>query len=209
MPGGDRESKGAARAEARVRRDGMSAEERARKSEEIARRVVGLDEARAAKRVLVYAAFGSEVETMGLVHAWLAEGKRVALPKTDKTRRALELYYVREPLGEVLAPGVWGIPEPVPERCEKADAAEIDLVVAPGVAFDEAGGRLGYGGGYYDRLLRDMAAKGHLPALVALAFEAQMTADMPKGPGDFPVPTIVTEARVIRTGAKARRTQDD
>jgi 5-formyltetrahydrofolate cyclo-ligase len=203
MPGADHERKTRARAEAKARRDGMSAEERRRRSEDIARRVVGLEEWREAATVMLYAAFGSEVETEGLVRAALGEGKRVVLPRTDKVRRVLELHYVCDPVDEHVAPGTWGIPEPRADRCGTAEATDIDLVVAPGLAFDEEGGRLGYGGGYYDRMLRDMDAKGHRPKVVALAYERQIAGDVPRGRGDWPVGVVVTEGRDIRVGEGA------
>lgn len=192
------EAKKRVRAEVKARRDGLGSECRACASAEIVRRVLELPEWQEAKAVLAYCAFGSEVSTDGILDAALAEGKRLALPRVEKSRRMLGLYWVCAPLEEQVCPGTWGILEPLSDRCGSAAMTDIDLVIAPGLAFDEKGGRLGYGGGYYDRLFRGMAAQGHSPAVVAVAFEAQIAEDLPRGPQDWPIGVVVTEARVIR-----------
>ena len=108
---------------------------------------------RKAATVLWYAAMPSEVATLPAIEAALAEGKRVAVPWCDGDDLAL---WRLESIAE-LEPGAWGIPEPVagrrrdPER--QVAAAEIELAVVPGLAFDRSGRRLGRGKGYYDRLL--------------------------------------------------------
>jgi 5-formyltetrahydrofolate cyclo-ligase len=86
-----------------------------------------------------------------------------------------------------------GIPEPVPD-CHPVPRDAIDFVLVPGVAFDAAGRRLGYGGGYYDRLLpllRPAAAR------VAGAFELQLVDRVPVSPYDLTVDAIVTESRTL------------
>jgi 5-formyltetrahydrofolate cyclo-ligase len=85
--------------------------------------------------------------------------------------------------------------EPKPECACPVEPDLIDLVVVPGTAFDPHGGRLGYGLGYYDRLLADMP----LAVRVALAFECQMLPEVTREPHDLPVDIILTEERVLRT----------
>ena len=98
-----------------------------------------------------------------------------------------------------LTPGPWGIREPDPRRCPPVRPGDVDLVLVPGVAFDAGGGRLGYGGGYYDRLLGTCA---EATTLVAAAFEVQMVERVPMGPGDRRVDLVVTERGVYaREGA--------
>ena len=104
-----------------------------------------------------------------------------------------------------LRPGPWRIPEPDPARCDLAAPADIDFILVPGVAFDPDGGRLGYGAGYYDRLLAAWPAP--LPALVALAFEIQIVPAVPVLAGDHRVDLIVTESQTYsRRGLE--RTED-
>jgi len=93
---------------------------------------------------------------------------------------------------------VWGIREPDPQRCPPADTAEIDSVLVPGVAFTPSGGRLGYGGGFYDTLIRGWPSHA---TLIAPAFELQVVDDLPFGPDDQPIDAVVTEAHLYRRDA--------
>jgi len=95
----------------------------------------------------------------------------------------------------MLVPGVWGIREPRPECCEPAPPDSIDFVLVPGLGFDASGGRLGYGGGFYDRLLV------HVPEAtprVAAAFSMQLVEAVPMGERDKYVNAVVTEKGVLR-----------
>ena len=105
----------------------------------------------------------------------------------------LRLYAVAS-LTEDLLPGVWGIREPDPARCREASIEEIDFILVPGVAFDASGGRLGYGGGFYDRLLGH--ARPGVPK-VAGAFSLQVVAAVPVEDHDCRVTTLVTETETI------------
>jgi 5-formyltetrahydrofolate cyclo-ligase len=77
---------------------------------------------------------------------------------------------------------------------------QLDLVIVPGLAFDAQGGRLGFGGGYYDGALAAARGAGR-PALIGLAYDFQIVDACPVGPGDLPVDLVVTEARVLRRAA--------
>ncbi len=105
--------------------------------------------------------FGSEFDTTTLVDDALARGMQLCLPRVDRDTRALALHHV-ENLARDLQSGVWGIREPRAD-CPHADLGRIDCVLLPGVAFTPRCERLGYGGGYYDRLIarfRPPAAAG-------------------------------------------------
>ncbi|MGD9520002.1 MAG: 5-formyltetrahydrofolate cyclo-ligase [Armatimonadota bacterium] len=184
------------RVAALTRRDRLTQRELEEKSAEITRRVMGLREWREATTVLGYYAFDSEVRTKELLERALAEGRRVALPRTNKAEGVLELYFVPCLDGYWLAPGAWQIQEPVPGRCERAMPDQVDLILVPGVAFDASGGRLGYGGGYYDRLLHSLRPDQQ-QRVIGLAFEDQMVDDVPLSFFDFRVPIIVTNRRLI------------
>jgi 5-formyltetrahydrofolate cyclo-ligase len=181
------------RAEARSRRDGQ--ENRPQLSRQIRQRLTALAEYSQAATVMLYVSFRSEVETHDLLAAACAAGKRVVVPYCVADR--LELFRL-ESLAE-LAPGTMGILEPAAELRRRADrriaAAEIDLVVAPGLAFDRRGGRIGYGKGYYDRLLREVRPDA---AVVAVAFECQVFAAVPLLPHDVRMDKIVTEQAVYQ-----------
>jgi 5-formyltetrahydrofolate cyclo-ligase len=186
----------AAKAELRRRileqRDGLPADRRARASAAIAERLAALAAFGVARAVLAYAPFGSEVDTRPLLHAVLAAGKGLVLPRVNRATRMLDLYRVDDPAAQ-LEPGTWGIPEPRPGACPPAALGEVELVVVPGVAFDVRGGRLGYGAGYYDRLLRGLAVGS--PPLVAGAFDVQVVPEVPMDAHDRRLDQVVTESR--------------
>ena len=168
-------------------RDRLSPDERKKKSSAIEERLFSLPEFRNARIVLFFAAFRSEVETLPMVRRALADGKRVVLPKVKGSE--LELFEVHD-VERDIAPGAWGIPEPRESRTARVE--DIDLIVIPGAAFDEQGNRIGYGAGFYDKLLP--LYKGRT---VALAFELQMVSTVPAASHDIPVRKIITEKRVI------------
>ena len=170
-------------------RDSMSAGERSEKSRAIEGRLYSLPEFSSARVVMFFASFRSEVETGPMIRRALASGKRVVLPRVKGGD--LALFEIRD-LEKDVSPGAWGIPEPV-ESCP-VSLNDIEVVITPGAAFDERGNRIGYGAGFYDRILASFTG-----ATVALAFEAQMVGDIPADPHDVPVRKIVTEKRVIET----------
>ena len=172
--------------------------ERARLSGVITERLLSMPEFERAGCVLAYLSFGSEFDTGEFVRALLGRSCALVLPRIDLARRALTLHRVSDPESETV-PGVWGIREPDPQRCPGVERTDINAVLVPGVAFTAAGGRLGYGGGFYDRLLRGWP--GRVP-LVGPAFELQVVGDLPLGPDDEPIDTVVTEAQVYRRAGR-------
>src|SRR5574340_1424018 len=134
------------------RREQLPADIRSTYRAAIVERLLQLPEYRQAGAVLGYMNFGAEFASEPWVEQALAEGKRLALPKVNRHTNHLDLYWVEDPENQ-LAAGLWGIREPVVERCERLAAPdEIEFVLLPGVAFTRDGARLGYGGGYYDKL---------------------------------------------------------
>ena len=192
-----RAAKAALRARVLAARDALAPEARRAASLTIQAAVGRLEAWREAGRILAYASFGTEPDTAALNQAVLARGAALFLPRVDRAARGLTLHRVTD-LATDLRPGTWGILEPDPGRCPVVEPATVDLVVVPGVAFDATGGRLGYGGGYYDRLLADVPASA---ARIALAFEPQVVDRVPAGPGDHRVDLIVTEQRTVRATA--------
>jgi 5-formyltetrahydrofolate cyclo-ligase len=174
-------------------RDALDPQTRQKSSCRICRQVVESPEFRHAEVVLLFAGFGSEVDTGDLLRASLRMGKRLVLPRVDPETRRLELREVRS-LDADLASGTWGIPEPTPERCREVALEAVDFVLVPGVAFDRELRRLGYGGGYYDRILASVA--GRMPA-VAVCFTMQIVARVPADEHDVRVPVLITETERI------------
>lgn len=176
-------------------REKLGAGERLRLSRDILDTIRAMPAYHQAECVLAYLDFGTELQTGYWVAQALRDGKRVLLPRVNRASKHLDLYPVVD-LEQDVAPGTWGIREPLPERCNKEEAlGRIDFVLLPGVAFDREGGRLGYGGGFYDKLL---ARLPHRPPLVAGAFALQVVDDIPLEPTDRRVDWLVTEHETIR-----------
>jgi 5-formyltetrahydrofolate cyclo-ligase len=182
-------------------REQLLADTRAAHSAAITERLLQLPEYRQAGAVLGYMNFGAEFESSLWVERALAEGKRLALPKVNRHTNHLDLYWVDD-LENQLAPGLWGIREPVVERCERLNNPdEVEFALLPGVTFTRDGARLGYGGGFYDKLLAGMAQR---PILVAAAFALQIVDALPQEATDIKVEWIVTERETIDCAAQGR-----
>lgn len=174
----------------------LSPDDRSARSRRIVSVVVALEAFCQASTVMGYCSFGSEVETDGFTEAALAQGKNLVLPRIDRALGCLRLYLVNDPASQLLD-GVWGIREPNPASCDELAPGMLEFVLSPGVAFDQRGGRIGYGKGYYDRLLESCSAQGGKFAIVAGAFDHQVVPFVPMEPHDVPIDTIVTESRQI------------
>lgn len=148
----------------------------------------------AAHTLLAYASIGSEVRTHELLAARVQRGQRLVLPRVNRALRRLDLYAVRD-LRRDLAPGTWDIPEPLPECCEAVARDDIDAVLVPGAAFTPRCERMGYGGGFYDRLLADWPGDA---CFIALAFDLQITEVLPLGAHDVPMHEVITPTRHFR-----------
>ena len=176
-------------------RDTLPLEERGKKSKSIHSRLFSLPEFVTAKTLAFYVSFKSEVLTGTMIREALSLGKAVVVPITDLANRRLKLSRIVDYTAD-LAPGTWGILEPKPDRIRLMSLKEVDLIITPGAAFDKKGYRIGYGGGFYDSLLKSVQERR--PS-VALAFELQMVEEVPVESGhDEPVEIIITEERVIR-----------
>jgi len=185
--------KNAIRKEALGKRDRIPHELKGTKDSSIKQRLLALTEFLSARSVLLYASFRSEVETSGIIRESLSMGKRAILPKVDKRRHKLLLYEIKN-LDELVS-GFMGIPEPFQSEEREALLEDIDLVIIPGAGYDYAGNRLGYGGGYYDKLL---SGKNKNTPIIALAYEEQLVEAIPAEKHDVRVDMIVTDQRVIR-----------
>ena len=174
-----------------ARRDALSIENRLRKSRRICKKLLDLEAVHSAETVFVYMHFRSEVQTMEFINQCLAAGKAVTIPITLKEERRLLAVQVVDLFKDV-APGYCGIPEPTKKRVSIAtyDPAGIDVAIVPGSVFDRFGGRLGYGGGYYDRFLAQEAPRAFR---IGLAFETQLTDLVPVQPHDQFMDLVVTE----------------
>ena len=188
-----RDAKRTLRERVLARRDALDPGTRAAAAACIGERIGALPSFAAAAHVLMTLPFRSEWDTRALIGAALAAGKRVALPRVDETTRMLGLFDIEDVIADV-APGYRGIGEPL-AHCAPVRAADVDWVLVPGVAFDASLRRIGYGGGFYDRLLPLLA-----PAVpkVAGAFDVQIVDSIPAAPHDIGVDAVVTESHSFK-----------
>jgi 5-formyltetrahydrofolate cyclo-ligase len=143
----------------------------------------------------IYAALPGEVETAGLLRELWARRKLVVLPRLEAG--GLRLCAFRK--GEPLRTGRLGLREPGPDSAAVA-ADRVDLFVVPGLYFDRAGGRLGRGRGYYDRLL---ASARRDAVRLGLCFSERLIPEVPVGPLDQPMDYVITERETIRGELRA------
>ncbi len=174
-----------------ARRDKLSLAEQTKKSEQIISSLLKLPEIQKASTVFVYVNFRSEVQTLSFLRLCIRQGKIITVPVTLVAEKKLQAIRITDPEAD-LRPGYCGIPEPVPEmrKTMEVDPASIDVVVVPGSVFDGRGGRLGYGGGYYDRFL-SLDAPG--ATRVALAYDLQLIETVDLQPHDQLMDRLITE----------------
>jgi 5-formyltetrahydrofolate cyclo-ligase len=173
-------------------------EDKERVSELAVRAVLGLPEYRAAETVLWYLDCRSELRTRQVLPAALASGKRIVVPYCtvdDSGANKLGLWWL-ESMDELVI-GKWKILEPPRERWgepgKELAPEQIDVVIVPGVGFSRAGGRMGNGQGYYDRLLERVRPDCRL---IGLCYECQLFDDLIVGPHDVFMDQVVTERAV-------------
>ncbi len=172
------------------RRRALEADRQEAWSERAQARFVALPEFDAARVVAVYSPLPGEVGTARIAQAARAAGKTVCVParRDDTGAYAMTVWHD----GMRWMAGPLGTREPV-EKCWLA-MQEVDLVALPGVAFDRQGGRLGRGGGHYDRLL----AEGPNAGAAGLLFEFQWTETVPMNDWDIRMDVLVSERQTIR-----------
>ena len=183
-----KQAKAALRQTILARRDAANVASRNSNSQTITQKLRALPAYRTANVVAAYASFGSEIDTSEFLAGILTEGKQLLLPRINHAQRILELRHVTDPRMDLVA-GVWGIREPA-KHCPMVSVTRVEFMLVPGVAFTPSGARLGYGGGFYDRLLASLDRR---VVRIAAAFELQMVDQLPEGPHDERVDKVVTE----------------
>jgi 5-formyltetrahydrofolate cyclo-ligase len=196
------EEKRALRHTMMARRQEVSPEERARLSAAMTARLEALPELVAAQvsggTVAGFVALPAkgEVDPGAMLAASHARGAKVALPRVSAVPPRLRFHEVDPTDEAALAPGPYGLREPAASAPE-VDVEGIDVMLLPGLAFDRAGRRLGYGGGYYDEAAGKLRAAGR-GLLVGLAYDFQLVERCPAGEGDVGVDCVVTDRQVVR-----------
>ena len=182
-------------------RSALPEEDHARKSEQICEKVWNefllkrLQGGRRYPAIAAYMPFRSEVDVRPLIRRCWEYGIQVAVPRPVLKTRQLVWHLIDNE--NDLETGAYGILEPNPEQPEWDHPEQFDLIIVPGLAFDQRLRRLGYGGGYYDRLLAQLPEDSGRPLTVAVAFEFQIVPEVPTEAHDIPLDAIVTEQRVL------------
>jgi len=180
-------------------RRALGAAERAAAGEAVARRVLATREWSTALRIALYVALPDELPTDPLLRAVLGSSRALLLPRSCPY--GIEFAAERD-LARLRRAGS-GAAEPGPEAPAER-LGPSDLVLAPGVAFDRHGGRLGRGGGDYDRVLSQRPR----PTCFGLAFAFQLVEEIPRAPHDERVDAVVTELELVRVRATRDRAGD-
>lgn len=190
MPTTIQEEKAHLRRTMLLERDRLSPDLRRQMSRQITASLCTMTFWSAASSILLYASVRGEVDTHGLITDSLKRPASVILPRVDKNAAKLLLYRILS--WNDLAPGPFGIPEPRDGQCTLISPDTIDCAVIPGIVFDMTGARIGYGKGYYDRLLAELNAP-----TAGLCFEHQLVGHIPCESHDRRVHMIITEKRII------------
>jgi 5-formyltetrahydrofolate cyclo-ligase len=186
-------------------RDQLDPVSRCEKSFRIHRRLLASQAAAVSEHFFLYIHFRSEVETLPLLNRLLAAGKTVSVPLTLRREGRLAAVRVTDP-AQQLRPGCFGILEPAAKQAAHAAVSPtaIDVAVVPGSVFDCRGGRLGYGGGFYDRFLSRDAPQA---LRIGLAFAVQLAEQVPLEPHDQLMDLLVTEEQLYEC-RRNRHAQD-
>lgn len=199
------------RAEVRARLSRVSDTERSAWSAGVESRVMGLEAVKRGRAVLVFAdvAAWKEPSMDGVARRLLGAGVRVASPRMGiaggsvKTDPRVEACWIGDWDGDferaLRAGGTVEVRSPR-EGLAVVDPREIDVAIVPGLAFDAGGGRLGRGGGWYDRFLPRLRADA---VKIGVAFEVQIVEGVPVEGHDVRMDWVVTEGREMRVGSGA------
>lgn len=178
------------RRQMRARRRGISSRQRRSAAVGLMRAATRLPAWRWARRVAIYRPADGEIDTTPLALEAQRRGKKLYLPVVDGQRLRFRLWRPQQAMGA----NRFGIPEPLPSAPE-CPTRWLDLVIAPLVAFDDAGNRLGMGGGFYDQTFafRHRHPRWHHPQLIGAAFAAQRVPSLPARPWDVALDGVITD----------------
>jgi len=172
------------------KRNNIPVKERIDKSIKAAEKFFLTKDYKEASNILLYFPFRSEIDTTIIIKKALLDHKKIILPRVCHEK--LDLYFI-EDYENPLKKSSYGIMEPVPELCKPAKISDIDLAIVPGVCFDKHFNRLGYGGGFYDKLLPLL---NNNVKIIALCFEMQLLPEVPTSDYDIKVNEIITESNI-------------
>ena len=176
------------------KRKSLSKREIDEKSRVIKEKLFSLNEFKDAKNIMFYVSFNNEVDTINIIKGLLDKNeKKVIVPFVEKGNPVLQLSEIKD--FNDLEPKTFGILEPRENKIKNFDIGKLDLAIVPGIAFDKKGHRIGYGYGYYDRLLEKLNKN---IIKIGLCYEFQLIDKIPKQKHDIPMDIIITEKRIVK-----------
>ncbi len=175
-----------------AKRDSLTEDYRDKASKVIRNKLINSKEFHEANTIMSFVSFSTEVDTREMMELAWSLNKKIVTPLAILKDRKLELYHISK--WDQLKEGIYGILEPMPDEQRVVKAGEVDLVIYPGVAFDEELNRLGYGAGFYDRFYHRLKQDCYR---VAIAFDMQIISKVPTNQYDVPVQKIITEKKVL------------
>lgn len=173
--------------------DALSEDDFNEKTRQVQERLFSFANFIEAKIPLLYMNLRREVPTHRVLEWCFEQNKIVVLPSFGKEKKTMTLMKIDD-IEKDLKPGPRGVLEPDPERCKRVPIEQIDIAIVPGLAFDEKGGRIGSGHGYYDRLIPKLAVTTRK---VALIFEDHVLPQIPMESHDKYVDIVITDQRII------------
>tara|TARA_Y100000310_G_scaffold140319_1_gene139676 strand:- start:457 stop:1026 length:570 start_codon:yes stop_codon:yes gene_type:complete len=173
------------------KRKALSKGEVKEKSSEIKEKLFSLEEFKDAKNILFYVSFNNEVDTQEIIKELLSE-KNIIVPYVEKDNPILQLSELKS--FNELEPKTLGILEPKEKFIREFSPKKLDLVVVPGLVFDQNGHRIGYGYGYYDRFFHKLNKD---VKKIGFAFDFQVVDKIPEEKHDVPMDVVITENKVL------------
>ena len=174
-------------------RDALSAAERDAKAEIIIKKLLATELYQNANYIMLFAAFGSELNLLPLVETIIKTGKHAYLPVVDKKINRIlpiEVHSLAD-----LKTSAYGIPEPSPDNYKEVTPDLLDLIITPAVAFDNDKYRIGYGAGFYDRFFASL--KKNI-IKIGVGFDEQLIPEVPREPHDIQLNYVLTDKRLLK-----------
>lgn len=174
-------------------RDFLSDEQRSTKANIIIEKILASDYYQTSEHIMLFAAFGSELDLKPLIEIIIAAGKHAYLPVVDKKSNRIlpiEVHSLAD-----LQPGTYGILEPSPDNYKESTPDLLELIITPAVAFDTAKFRVGYGAGYYDRFFASLRRK---VLKIGVGFDEQVVPEVPREAHDVQLDSVLTDKRWIK-----------
>jgi 5-formyltetrahydrofolate cyclo-ligase len=169
------------------KRDSIPRIEKEKLDNIIFEKVIGSEEYKKSNNLFIFVSFESEVDTHRIIKRALKDGKNVSVPKTISREEGMAAVKIND--FSELKNGAYGILEP--ENLDlRMKESLMDVCYIPGVAFDKEGGRVGYGGGYYDRFL-NLVRKD--TQKIALCYSFQILDKVPREEHDILVDSIISD----------------